>query len=325
MNLSDDGRSDESSDVELPEKDGDEVAVNINERRTRRGVYAVLKESDTESAEDTEPEPESTTVGGETPCPIDLTLEVEMTDDAASIGIGLNSLPPSRSSLVPPLPMHGLATPEPDTASAVSGCAPSRRQSIKPGEPSASASPAPSVARSATPVFEPIITTRRQKRERELQQQQRQQQQQLVTPPLSEDTASLADGANIPAHSTRSASRGRSKGVPTREYDRVLRGRPTLRGGSVGALSASASTSTSKQKEKAVEEGTRNKDKGKGKAPAQEETDTGKNGKTSDPDVPTCVTCLNVLPIISLDQTIVYGDFDNATGKAKKEKRECPR
>jgi histone-lysine N-methyltransferase SUV420H len=100
-----------------------------------------------------------------------------------------------------------------------------------------------------------------------------------------------------------------------------------LRGGSVGALSASASTSTSKQKEKAAEEGTRNKDKGKGKAPAQEETDigTGKNGRTSDPDVPTCVTCLNVLPIISLDQTIVYGDFDNTTGKAKKEKRECPR
>jgi len=325
MNLSDDGRSDESSDVELPEKDGDEVAVNVNERRTRRGVYAVLKESDTESGEDTEPEPESTTVGGETPCPIDLTLEVEVTDDATSIGP--NSLPSSRSSLVPPRPMLGLATPEPDSAPAASGSAPSRRQSIKPGEPNASASPAPSVARSATPVFEPIITTRRQKKERELQQQQMQEQQQLVTPPLSEDTASIADSASVPAHSTRSASRGRGKSVPTREYDRVLRGRPTLRGGSIGALSASASasTSTSKQKEKAAEEGTRNKDKGKGKAPAQEETDTGKSVKTSDPDVPTCVTCLNVLPIISLDQTIVYGDFDNTTGKAKKEKRECPR
>jgi len=319
MHLSDDGRSDESSDVELPEKDGDEVAVNVNERRTRRGVYAVLKESDTESGEDTEPEPESTTVGGETPCPIDLTLEVEVTDDATSIGP--NSLPPSRSSLVPPRPMLGLATPEPDSASAASCSALSRRQSIKPGEPNASASPAPSVARSATPVFEPIITTRRQKKERELQQQQ----QQLVTPPLSEDTASLADSASVPAHATRSASRGRGKSVPTRDHDRVLRGRPTLRGGSIGALSASASTSTSKQKEKAAEEGTRIKNKGKGKAPAQEETDTDKNSKTSDPDVPTCVTCLNVLPIISLDQTIVYGDFDNATGKAKKEKRECPR
>ena len=315
MHLSDDGRSDESSDVELPEKDGDELAVNVNERRTRRGVYAVLKESDTESAEDTEPEPESTTVGGETPCPIDFTLEVEVTDDTTSIGP--ISLPPSRSSLLLPQPMLGLATPDPDSASAASGSAPSRHQSIKPGEPSASASPAPSVARSATPVFEPIITTRRQKKERELQQQQ----QQLVTPPLSEDTASLADSASVPAHSTRSASRGRGKGVPTREHDRVLRGRPTLRGGSV-ALSASASTPTSKQKEKVADEGTRNKDKGKGKAPAQEEVDT---GKTFDPDVPTCVTCLTVLPIISLDQTIVYGDFDNTTRKGKKEKRECPR
>lgn len=319
MNLSDDGRSDESSDVELPEKDGDELAVNVNERRTRRGVYAVLKESDTESADETEPEVESTLVGGETPCPIDLMLEVEVTDDATSIGP--NSLPPSRSSLVPPLPVLGLATPEPDSVSAASGSAPSRHQSIKPGEPSASASPAPSVTRSATPVFEPIITTRRQKKERELQQQH----QQLVTPPLSEDTASLADSASVPAHSTRSASRGRGKGVPTREHSRVLRGRPTLRGGSVGALSTSALTSTPKQNEKAAEEGTRNKDKGKGKAPAQEEADTGKNDKSSDPDVPTCVTCLNVLPIISLDQTIVYGDFGNTTGKGKKEKRECPR
>jgi [histone H4]-N-methyl-L-lysine20 N-methyltransferase len=321
MQLSDDGRSDESSDVELPEKDGDEPAVNVNERRTRRGVYAVLKESDTESAEDTEVEPESTTVGGESPCAIDLALEVEATEtepDATSLGP--NSLPPSRSSLVPPLPLRDLATP-PDSASVASGSAPSRHRSIKPGEPSASASPAPSVARSATPVFEPIITTRLQKKARELQQHQ--QQQQLVTPPLTEDTASLAESA--PAHSTRSASRGKGRGVTTSEPDRVLRGRPALRGGSVGALSASTSTPMSKQKTKAAEEGTRNKDKGKGKAPALEDADTGKTGKTSDPDVPTCVTCLNVLPIISLDHTIVYGDFDNTTRKGRKEKRECPR
>jgi histone-lysine N-methyltransferase SUV420H len=317
MQLSDDGRSDESSDVELPEKDGDEPAVNVNERRTRRGVYAVLKESDTESAEDTEVEPESTTVGGESPCAIDLALEVEATEtepDATSLGP--SSLPPSRSSLVPPLPLRGLATP-PDSASVASGSAPSRHRSVKPGEPSASASPAPSVTRSATPVFEPIITTRLQKKARELQQQQ------LVTPPLTDDTASLAEGA--PAHSTRSASRGRGKGVATSEPDRVLRGRPALRGDSVGALSASTSTPMFQQKTKAAEEGMRNKDKGKGKAPAQEDADTGKTGKTSDLDVPTCVTCLNVLPIISLDHTIVYGDFDNTTRKGKKEKRECPR
>jgi histone-lysine N-methyltransferase SUV420H len=324
MQLSDDGRSDESSDVELPEKDGDEPAVNVNERRTRRGVYAVLKESDTESAEDTEVEPESTTAGRETPCPIDLALEVEATEtEPNATSMGPNSLPPSRSSLVPPVPLRCLATPEPDSTSAASGSAPSRHRSIKPDEPSASASPAPSEARSATPVFEPIITTRLQKKARELQQ--RQQQQQLVTPPLTEDTASLAEGASAPAHSTRSASRGKGKGVATSEPDRVLRGRPALRGGSVGALSASTSTSVAKQKTKAAEEGTRNKDKGKGKVPAQEDADTGKTGKSVDPDVPTCVTCLNVLPIISLDHTIVYGDFDNTTRKGKKEKRECPR
>jgi histone-lysine N-methyltransferase SUV420H len=324
MQLTDDGRSDESSDVELPEKDGDEPAVNVNERRTRRGVYAVLKESDGEQADDTEAEPESTTLSGEDPCAIDLALEVEATEtEPDAMSLGPNSLPPSRSSLIPPLTIGGLATPEPDFASAASGSAAlSRHRSIKPGELSASGYPGPSVARSSTPVvFEPIITTRQQKKARELQQQQ----QQLVTPPLSEDTASVAESASAPVRSTRSASRGKGKTVATGEVDRVLRGRPALRSGSVASLPVSASTSASKQKTKAVEDGARNKDKGKGKASARDETGIGKKGKTSDPAVPTCVTCLCVLPIISLDRTIVYGDFDNTSGKGKKEKRECPR
>ena len=320
MQLTDDGRSDESSDVELPEKDGDEPAVNVNERRTRRGVYAVLKESDGEQAEDTEAEPESTTLSGEDPCAIDLTLEVEATEtEPDAMSLGPNSLLPSRSSLIPPLTIGGgLATPEPDSASAASSSALPRHRSIKPGELSAFGSPAPSVARSVTPVvFEPIITTRLQKKARELQQ--------LVTPPLSEDTASVAESASAPVRSTRSASRGKGKAVATGEVNRVLRGRPALRSGSVTSLPASASASASKQKTRAVEDGARNKDKGKGKASARDETGIGKKGKPSDPAVPTCVTCLSVLPIISLDRTIVYGDFDNTSGKGKKEKRECPR
>lgn len=323
MQLLDDGRSDESSDVELPEKDGDEPAVNVNERRTRRGVYAVLKESDGEPADDTEAEPESTTLGTETPIAIDLALEVEVTEtEPDAISTDPNSIPPSRSSLIPPpLPIGGLATPEPDSAPAASGSALSRYRSTKPGGLSASASPAPSVARSVTPAFEPIITTRLQKKARELQQQQ----QQLITPPLSEDTASVAESASAPVRSTRSASRGRPKGIATGEPDRVLRGRPALRRGSAVPLPVSASASTSKHITRPVEESARNKDKGKGKASAREEANTGKKGKTSDPAVPTCVTCLNVLPIISLDRTIVYGDFDNTSGKGKKEKRECPR
>jgi histone-lysine N-methyltransferase SUV420H len=116
--------------------------VNVNERRTRRGVYAVLKESDGEPAEDTEAEPESTTLGVETPCAIDLALEVEVTEtEPDAMSTVPNSLPPSRSSLVPPHPMGGLATPEPDSVPAASGSALSRHRSIKPGELSASASP----------------------------------------------------------------------------------------------------------------------------------------------------------------------------------------
>jgi len=314
LQLSDDGRSDESSDVELPDRDGDEEpVVNVNERRTRRGVYAVLKESDAEPAEDLDPaDTESATPGGETPRAIDLVLEVEAPEtepDAVS-----SSLPPSRTSLVPPVAIGGLATPDPDTASTASTSTLHRLPSIKPGEPSTSTS-APSAARSVTPAFEPIITTRLQKKARALQQQQ-----QLVTPPLSEDTVSIAESASAPAHSTRSASRGKGKGVATVQPERVLRGRSALRGGSIGA--PPSSKPTSKTKTKVTEDVAR--DKGKGKAPAQEETDTNKTN-ASDPAVPTCVTCLSVLPIIALDRTIVYGDFDNATGKGKKEKRECPR
>ncbi|KAI9463622.1 hypothetical protein BJY52DRAFT_925403 [Lactarius psammicola] len=318
LQLSDDGRSDESSDVELPDRDGDEEpVVNVNERRTRRGVYAVLKESDAEPAEDLDPaDTESATPGGETPRAIDLVLEVEAPEtEPDAVSSGLTSLPPSRASLVPPVAIGGLATPDPDTASAASTSTLHRLPSIKPGGPSTSTSPAPSAARSVTPAFEPIITTRLQKKARALQQQQ-----QLVTPPLSEDTVSIAESASAPAHSTRSASRGKGKGVATVQPERVLRGRSALRGGSIGA--PPSSKSTSKAKTKVTEDVAR--DKGKGKAPAQEELDTDKTN-ASDLAVPTCVTCLSVLPIIALDRTIVYGDFDNATGKGKKEKRECPR
>ena len=44
-----------SSDVE-PEGDEALPEVNVNERRTRRGVYAVLKESDDEDADEEEEE-----------------------------------------------------------------------------------------------------------------------------------------------------------------------------------------------------------------------------------------------------------------------------
>ncbi|KAH9040759.1 hypothetical protein EDB85DRAFT_2140421 [Lactarius pseudohatsudake] len=315
LQLSDDGRSDESSDVELPDRDGDEEpVVNVNERRTRRGVYAVLKESDAEPTEDLDPgDTESATPEGETPRAIDLAHEVEAPEtEPGAVSSGLTSLPPSRASLVPPVAIGGLATPDPDTASAASTSTLHRLPSIKPGEPSTSASPAPSAARSDTPAFEPIITTRLQKKVRALQQQ-------LVTPPLSEDTVSIAESASAPAHSTRSASRGKGKGVATVQPERVLRGRSALRGGSIGA--PPSSKSTSKTKTKVTEDVAR--DKGKGKAPAQEEMETNKTN-APDPALPTCVTCLSVLPIIALDRTIVYGDFDNVTGKGKKEKRELP-
>jgi len=134
LQLSDDGRSDESSDVELPDRDGnEEPVVNVNERRTRRGVYAVIKESDTEPVEDLDPgDTESATPGAATPRAIDLVLEVEAPEtEPDAVPSGLTSLPLSRASLVSPVPIGGLPTPDPDTASTTSS-APRRLPSINP-------------------------------------------------------------------------------------------------------------------------------------------------------------------------------------------------
>ncbi|KAI0051837.1 hypothetical protein FA95DRAFT_1468051, partial [Auriscalpium vulgare] len=136
--------------------------------------------------------------------------------------------------------------------------------------------------------FQSVISTRGQKARAA---------QQLVTPPLSEDTASLAESASAPAHMTRASSRlekGRAKGkavsASAEPEPRVLRGRPSQR----------ASTAAEERK-------TKSQPKGKGKAEL-------------DPSVPHCVTCTNVLPIISLDEEIVWGDFEGT----KKDHQECP-
>jgi hypothetical protein len=75
----------------------------------------------------------------------------------------IHTLSPRPCSCSRPLVRHRLdsrrrpvVVRESDTVSAASGSAPSRHQSTKPGEPS--------MARSATPVFEPIIITRWQKK-----------------------------------------------------------------------------------------------------------------------------------------------------------------
>ncbi|KAF8274507.1 hypothetical protein EI94DRAFT_1696035 [Lactarius quietus] len=302
---SDDGRSDESSDVELPDREGnEEPVVNVNERRTRRGVYAVIKESDAEPVEDLDPgDTDSATPGAATPRAIDLVLEVEAPEtEPDAVSSGLTSLPPSRASLVPPVPIGGLATPDPDTASTTSS-APRRLPSIKPGEPSTSTSPAPSAARSVTPAFEPIITTRQQKKARALQK----------TRYRSPKVQALRRIPPAPHHA------GRGKAWIPSSLSVCSAGVPHY----AEAPQALLRRRYPYPKTKVTEDVAR--DKGKGKAPAQEETADTDKTNASDPTVPTCVTCLSVLPIISLDRTIVYGDFDNATGKGKKGKRECPR
>ena len=260
--------------------------VNVNERRTRRGVYAVLDEKDDDGADEQADE--------------DSAIELGIEADTAS---ELTSLPPSRASV--PLTsfnasVKGLMTPDPETA------------------PSADVTPSSSIRRRVRSVVAPIISTRGQKA-RAAQQQQ--QQQQLVTPPLSEDTASIAESVSegsthpVRAPSVRGRSAAQSRLSTPAESDARGKG---------------------KEKETMCTESDGRVLRGRQSAPSsdsrthscQRPFDEKDQKEFQDSNLPTCATCLRVLPIISLDRRVVWGDFENVTGKGKgkkKEKLECPR
>ncbi|KAI0062908.1 hypothetical protein BV25DRAFT_484322 [Artomyces pyxidatus] len=296
-----------SSDVEVDAEEESTPEVNVNERRTRRGVYAVIAESDDSSENQDQDEADDALEPIEQEGAIKLEAEVE--PEASS---DLTSLASSRSSLVNGLPVNGIMTPEPDR----------RNSALSDWSSSITPQPAGAARRRPTPLrFESVISTRAQKA--------RAAQQQLVTPPLSDDTASLAESASAPAHMTRASARldkgkGKEKGSISASMEpevvsRVLRGRQSLRASAQVEDVKSRSRAKGKEKEKEKEEEETAKSKLKAKAKA----------KDLDPSVPHCVTCTNILPIISLDQEIVWGDFDNVAGGSgkgkKKDMQECPR
>jgi len=266
----------------------------INERRTRRGVYAILREEDDDSDESDDEETNTplidVPVGGE----VELEAEAETSSE-------LTPIPSSRSSSNSALSPDWM-TPDPDSLPVLS----SSLDSLSSNTSGARGNMSTRRQKVAVTIDGDIPTTSRAVG----------RVQQLVTPPLSEDTASLIDTSGsstrrvTSSRTTANEGKGKnkvstpspSKGKGKREEKTKIQGRSEVR-----VLRTRPSCQTPDTKALV----------------ARPEKPRGSDGKL----LPTCVTCSNVLPVISVDRQIVWGVIETSPrGKGKKmEKQECPR
>ncbi|KAJ7188123.1 hypothetical protein C8R46DRAFT_1157277 [Mycena filopes] len=305
-----DSDSESASDSNESHSDGEgkKSGLKLNERRTRRGVYAVMplaEESDgsdheveDHEAEDLAPADAPTNLvggGGE----IELAAEVDTASD-------LTSLPSSRAQSnsalhAKPLAWHHLA--------------PSALTSLSPARSSPALTSLSSVD-DRTP-FRSIIATRGQKAKAIPTPTTAKQ---LMTPPLSEDPDTPVKRLTRSASAMQSVSPDKGKG----KQKASLASTPTP---------ASLLGKTRKGKEK--EMGDVKKEEAEPRIlrarpslpaaievskepPPKREIPKGPDGKP----LPLCSTCSNVLPVISVDSQIVWGLEPSAK---KKKKQDCPR
>ncbi|KAJ7217941.1 hypothetical protein GGX14DRAFT_438985 [Mycena pura] len=343
--ISSDSETDSDSDSDLDSdenlhSDGEaqKPRLNLNERRTRRGVYAIMPEAEEDTdesdneADDVAPVslPEGV-IGGE----IELVAEVDTASD-------LTSLPPSRAqsnsaaqpvagpSSLPTPESPGMASPEPSALTALSPAMTTRSSSALTSLSSTDDRPSTSKNRQPTP-FRSIISTRDQRAQARATPAA-ELSKQLMTPPLSEDPDTptkrfmRSASANV-LSSKRGAGNdkgtGRQNQIPT--IDELLEV-------STPASSLSGRTRKGKEKEDThvkTEETEPSRilrvrpslpatvEVSKEPPPAREPP-RGPDGKL----LPICSTCSNVLPVISVDSQVVWGL--DASGR-KRKKQDCPR
>ncbi len=265
----DSSASSSDSDSELPD-------VNVNERRTRRGVYAILQkgtEHDTdESDEDAE---DSEKVA------IELSVEVD-------VGSSVSGTPLVVQSNVSPAAANSASiTRSLSSLSSLSSDAPEKFVNVEKTTP-----------------FRSIIATRRQKAQQEAKNTK------------SRSSAETATSSHVPQRGTvRSSSHASEKGKRREET----------------STPASKRTGDGKDEVKVKKEeveprnlrarpsATQLNDAAK-VAPAKE-VPKGPDGKP----LPLCMTCSNVLPVISVDSKVVWGLGLESSPKKKKLKLNCPR
>ncbi|KAF9451951.1 hypothetical protein P691DRAFT_698191, partial [Macrolepiota fuliginosa MF-IS2] len=285
--------SDSDSEMSGPEAEP-KVPLNVNERRTRRGVYAIVtreEESDESENEEDNKMPladaEDIPADGE----IELTTEIDTASELASL---TPSIPPDPSSSRDPL------TPVPEPLARFSSSL-SSLSSTGEGSPRGD---------SCTP-FRSIISTRRQKAQEATSSNKEKSSHEANTPAtptppkrVTRSTSAIVSAekgkakatksvtpAETPKRSNLSTATKEDMQIKKEEVEaRVLRTRP--------ATSAAPEP---------------------GKVPPKPDTPRGADGKP----LPTCATCGNILPLISVDSKVVWGlGFEN--GK-KKKKHDCPR
>jgi histone-lysine N-methyltransferase SUV420H len=281
-------------------------------------VYAILQEEDDDSDESDDEETDTLIMDvNDVPADEEIELEVEVETETTS---ELTPVPSSRSSSDPSAwALDPSTTPDPESVPASSSL------------PSLSSDRSVAKGTQSTP-FKSIIATRRQKaaattcEDIGITSSAVAHIQQLVTPPLSEDTASLIDTSSW---SSKRITRSSLAPVET----------PTDKGKS-GERASTPSVLSFKDKGK-QEDRTKIKEESEARVlrtrpsllptPLDDtKTVSAKSEKPKGPDgkpLPTCVTCSNVLPVISVDLKVVWGLIEiSPRGKGKKrDKQECPR
>jgi len=293
------------------------VPLNINERRTRRGVYHIAQDdsddSDDSEAQDSVKETkEVKNIAKQEEKDLSSELSSLLSPSTTSSDVsparaGSSRLGPSRVGMMTPDTDTGAFSPPQALSAAIGADGKSRKstpatpyKSIIATRRQKAAASAESISTTTTPIVSKTIKI----------------ENQLVTPPPSVEAASIPDEPSAPIVEKRvtrsissailvdkgeakaTSSKRKAKGKDTDkdgdgddeteepEVTRVLRSRP----------SAHASQSIAG-------------------SPVKPEIPRDECGRP----LPTCITCFNILPIIHVDREVVWG-----VGK-KKEMLECPR
>ncbi|KAF9566673.1 hypothetical protein CPC08DRAFT_627960 [Agrocybe pediades] len=287
-----DSDSDSDTSSSDTESDAPKPVLNVNERRTRRGVYAITKndssDSDNEDDEEDEKATSSNALDDHATGEIELVAELDTGSDLTSLA---PSLPPSDAASPGKLPTPDLMTP--------SRLSPSSSTLTELTSSTARSTPK---SATSTPVRS-IISTRGQKaRELLAKKAARSQSVESSSKRVTRSVSSLmlseknrkGKGKATPTPISTPKSGGTSRGSATdlmkgkkEEKDaRSLRARP----------SAAAPEMVKEP-------------------PPKPEVPRGPDGKP----LPTCSTCSNILPVIAVDSQVVWGL------EKKDEKQDCPR
>ena len=299
------GSSDTSSDSE---SDKENPVVNVNERRTRRGVYAISKPREDDS-DDTNDDDDDDKIPLANAKDVPADGEIELTAEIDT-GSDLTSLAPSI------LPSDAGASPAKDSTPGV--MTPVRSLGISRSSSSltdlSSSSNGTPKSNQSTP-FRSIISTRRQKA--------RAAEKIIDESGLPDKASSTTSVESSPIRLTRSVSslilsdkkgKGRSSQTPCSSPSSGKMSKPAAKNDLPINKEDHDSRVLRTRLSVAIAEGS------KDFAP-KPDVPVGRDGKP----LPICSTCSNVLPLISVDSQVVWGLSLDVGKKKANQKQDCPR